>query len=113
MFNPFRRATPEEKERARLVALLANSRSTEGQLTDSVEQLLYFTYEVRGVTYHAAQDVSAIEGADPGRFATLLGPVTVRYSTSNPANSMVLSQNWSGIDRNEIKGNKNNAEPNA
>ncbi len=104
MFNLFRRATPEEKERLRLETLLKNSRSIEGMLTDSVEHLLYFTYEVRGVTYHAAQDVSAIEGADPVRFGNLLGPITVRYSTTNPANSMVLSQNWSGLERNEIKG---------
>lgn len=111
MFNLFRRDTPDEKERARLSALLKNSRSIEGMLTDTEANLLYFTYEVRGVTYSAAQDVSAIEGADPDRYRQLLGPVTVRYSTSNPANSMVLSPEWSGLERNEIKGTNKYAEP--
>jgi len=112
MFNWFWRSTPEEKERARLAALLMNSRSTEGMLTDSNQGLLYFTYEVRGVTYHAAQDVKAFEGADPDRFSLQMGSVTVRYSTKNPANSMVLSQNWSGLQRNEIKGTNDHAKPN-
>jgi hypothetical protein len=111
MFNFFRRATPEEKERLRLAALLKNSRSIEGNLTDTTGSLLYYTYEVRGVTYHAAQDVAAIEGADMGIFNQQLGPVTVRYSTTNPANSMVLSQEWSGFKRNQIRGTKPYVEP--
>jgi hypothetical protein len=102
MFQWLRRATPEDKERARLVALLNNSRSIEGMLTDFVDTILYFTYEVRGVTYHAAQDVSVIAGTDPTQFHNQLGPVTVRYSTTNPANSMVISQQWSGFIRNQI-----------
>lgn len=106
MFDWFRRQTPEEKERARLRALFVNSRSVEGMLTESVDGLLHFTYEVRGVTYHAAQDVRVIDGADTNRLAYFLGPVTVRYSTTNPANSMVLSQEWSGLDKNETRGNQ-------
>jgi hypothetical protein len=111
MFNLFRRATPEDRERARLEALLKNSRSIEGTLTDKAESLVYFTYEVRGVTYHAAQDVSVIPGAAARMGSQNLGPVTVRYSTTNPANSMVLSQDWSGLNRNESKGTKHYAEP--
>lgn len=109
MFGWFRRPTPEDKERARLDALLKNSRSIEGMLTETTESLLFFTYEVRGVTYHAAQDVSVIEGVDASRYSELLGPVTVRYSNTNPANSMVLSKNWSGFEINEIKGTNPNA----
>lgn len=113
MFKLFRRASPEEKERSRLAALLKNSRSIEGYLTDTTASLLYFTYEVRGVTYHAAQDVTCIEGAETDRYNPQLGPVTVRYSTTNPANSMVLSKEWNGLKRNEIKGTKPYVEPHA
>lgn len=111
MLKLFRRATPEDRERARLDALLKNSRSIEGTLNDKVESLVYFTYEVRGVTYHAAQDVSVIEGAVSRLGSQNLGPVTVRYSTTNPANSMVLSQSWSGLNRNLSQGTNYYAEP--
>ncbi len=113
MFGLFRRPSPEEQERTRLDALLKNSRSIEGILTDTSESLLFFTYEVRGVTYHAAQDVSMIEGADALAIDPQPGPVTVRYSNSNPANSMVMSKNWSGFKRNEIKGANSYDEPHA
>jgi len=109
MYNPFRRATPEEKERARIEALLKNCRNIEGMLTDTAEPLVYFTYEVRGVTYHAAQDVSAIVGADLVQFGNSLGPVTVRYSTSNPANSIIFAKDWNGLKKNEIKGTSKHA----
>lgn len=113
MLHLFRRATPESKERARLAALDSNSRSIEGTLTDETEGVLYFTYEVRGVTYHAAQDVKLIGGAADGPQDYCLGPITVRYSTTNPANSMVLSQQWSGLRNEKRKGMKVHAEPHA
>jgi hypothetical protein len=97
MLSLFRRASPEEKERQRLEALLLNSRSIEGTLTGVEDSLLFYTYEVGGVTYDASQDSSVLEGAAKALLDVQLGAVTVRYATTNPANSIVLSTGWSGI----------------
>jgi hypothetical protein len=101
MFNLFRRATPEEKERARCNALARMSpdkcRGIEGQVIDFNETTLFFSYEVRGVIYNASQDLSVYPGAVPQDPGCLLGPVTVRYSTLNPANSLIVASDWSGF----------------
>jgi hypothetical protein len=97
MLSLFRRATLEEKERQRCEALLANSRSIEGTLTDVGDNYLFYTYEVGGVSYHASQDVSVLDCAASQPLGNHLGPVTVRYARTNPANSMVMSKNWSGL----------------
>lgn len=87
MFHFFRKPDPEQKERDRQAALLAHGRAVEGFLTDRSGNAVYYTYQVRGVTYTAAQDFQLPAGTEPEH---LLGAVTVRYSPKNPANSMVL-----------------------
>jgi hypothetical protein len=52
---------------------------------------------VNGVEYSATQDVSSILEHLPGPAAALAGPVTVKYIPGNPANSIVVSEEWSGL----------------
>lgn len=93
-----RRITPEERERRRLEELLRVGRSGDGLLTDVREDgVLEYTYDVRGITYAAAQDVSAVKDRLPPEAWTLIGPATVRYLPANPANSMLFSTEWSGL----------------
>jgi hypothetical protein len=51
---------------------------------------------VRGVEYTASQDVSRLRQYMPRDLSTI-GPVFVKYDAHNPANSIVLAENWSGI----------------
>lgn len=92
-----RRLTPAEKERRRRLALNRWQRTAEGLVTDAGPDLIHYQYELRGVAYSASQDVTALRHLlppDPGR---LIGPVHVKYDPKNPANSIILCEEWSGL----------------
>jgi hypothetical protein len=60
-------------------------------------QLVYYTYSISGVTYETAQDVTGLEqrlvleGVVAGQSAS------VKYDPSNPSNSILLADDWSGL----------------
>ncbi len=91
------RLTPAERERRRRVTLNQGRRTAEGFITEAGPELIYYQYEVQGVTYFASQDVTSLVAllpADPGR---LIGSVGVKFDPRNPANSIVLCEQWSGL----------------
>ncbi len=91
------RIPPEELERRRRKILTANGKMGDASLIDYREGHLFYSYDVRGVRYTASQDVTLFQvqlPADPG---VLSGPVAVRYDPKNPANSIVISEDWSGL----------------
>ena len=93
-----RRVAPDERERLRLAELLEIGRTGDGILTDVREDgVLEYTYDVRGIAYAASQDISSVREKLPPEPWTLIGPVTIKYLPRNPANSMVLSGEWSGL----------------
>ena len=107
VFLARRRVAPEERERRRLAELLAEGRTGDGLLTDVREDgILEYTYDVRGVTYNASQDISALRERLPPEPWTLIGPATIKYMPRNPANSMVMSGEWSGLRTKASKGEK-------
>ena len=92
-----RRRTPEEIERARRLNLSARGRIVEAEITDIHGALVGYSYDVSGVTYHVVQDLTPFLDVLPRDATLLLGPATVKYSTGNPANSILVSEGWSGI----------------
>ena len=58
---------------------------------------LYYSYRVRGTEYNAAQDISAVRDRLPEDTAGLIGSAMVKYEPGNPANSIVVSEEWSGL----------------
>jgi hypothetical protein len=92
-----RRVSPDEAERLRRLDVGTHGRLLEGMVTDVHENTVYFTYSVRGVEYQAAQDLSRLLDKVPGAMHTLIGPVTLKYIANNPANSVVLCEQWSGL----------------
>jgi hypothetical protein len=89
--------TPEELERARRVDVSRNGRMTDAVLTDAQGSMLYYTYSARGMTYLASQDISALRASLPDDLMHVVGPAAVKYMTQNPANSIVVCEEWSGI----------------
>jgi hypothetical protein len=61
------------------------------------QKLLYYTYSISGVTYETAQDITGLEEqAHLGR--VIAGqPASVKYDPSNPSNSILLADDWSGL----------------
>ena len=54
----------------------------------------FYSYDVRGVEYTASQDISRFT-VPTGFFG--LGAVCVKYDPRNPANSIVVAEEWSGL----------------
>jgi hypothetical protein len=90
------RISPDEKERRRRLMLLSAGKRGDANLVEIREGLLIYSYLVRGVEYTASQDVSKLALFVPGDVASL-GAICVRYDPRNPANSIVLAEEWSGL----------------
>jgi hypothetical protein len=65
-------------------------------LVDVREDVIFFSYSVRGVEYTASQDVSTLKDQVPTDLSEVLA-VGVKYLPQNPANSIVLAEEWSGL----------------
>ena len=74
-----------------------SQRTTEGLITEVSEDLIHYQYELRGVAYFASQDVSTLRERLPEDPSRLIGRASVKYDPRNPANSIVLSEDWSGL----------------
>lgn len=98
-----RRPTPEERERVRRLTVNRNGRMGDGNVTDISENVIYFSYKVRGVEYMASQDITALHDRLPSDPSVLIGPVTLKYLPTNPVESIVLCEEWSGFRTKENK----------
>ena len=90
------RISPEERERQRRAQLVSTGKMGDSTLTEVRENLLVYAYVVRGVEYIASQDVSNLRDRVPADLASLTS-VLVRYDPRNPANSIVLAEEWTGL----------------
>jgi hypothetical protein len=97
-----RRETSEGRERQRRLLINERGRLSDGFVTDVSAGAIFYAYNVAGVEYHTAQDVTHLAEFLPPDSQRLIGPVTLKYSPRNPGNSIVICENWSGL-RNSIK----------
>ena len=100
-----RKKDPAEIERLRRTGLGRTGRITSGEVTGLMEPeggstaplMLVYRYDIAGVTYEVAQDVSALP-AVAARAARLVGrAISVKYEMKHPSNSIVVCEEWSGI----------------
>lgn len=92
-----RRETPEKRERQRRLSVNARGRLGDGIVTDSGAIAIHYSYAVGGVEYRASQDVTQLSKFLPPDPERLIGPVTLKYSPRNAANSIVVCEVWSGL----------------
>jgi hypothetical protein len=52
---------------------------------------------VHGVVYEGSQDVSQLRGQIPAEPQRLIGPASLKYQPRNPANSIIVCEEWSGL----------------
>ena len=90
------RVSAEERERRRRAMLVAQGKMGDATLVEIREDLVFYSYSVRGVEYIASQDVSAIKRQLPGDLSAV-GSISVKYDARNPANSIVMAEEWCGI----------------
>jgi hypothetical protein len=101
-----RRKTPDELEQERRMHISEIGRITDGTVVDVNEmqtntagelQLLIYHYDVAGVSYEASQDVSALRHMVDLHSCRSGLMTSIKYDPSNPGNSIVIAENWSGL----------------
>jgi len=90
------RVTPEERERRRREGLVMAGKMGDATLVEVHENVLLYSYDVRGMEYTASQDVANLKDYMPADLSKL-GSVSVKYDARNPANSILLAERWSGL----------------
>jgi hypothetical protein len=101
----WRRKSPEEIERERRLDVNRRGRIAVGHVVDVVEsdgtpapgRLIVYTYEVAGVTYEAAQDISALPQVAAAAHGLAGQTASVKYDPRRPANSIIACEQWCGI----------------
>ena len=66
-------------------------------ITEASDTLIYYQYSVHGVQYAASQDISALRDRLPDDPERLIGLAHLKYAVRNPANSILLCEEWSGL----------------
>lgn len=95
---PGSRTPPAERERRRRLLVNARGRTGNATILEVREGMLWYQYPVGGVDYTASQDISALRELLPEDPSTLIAaPATLKYLAHNPANSIVVCEEWSGL----------------
>jgi hypothetical protein len=93
-----RKLTPAERERRRRLSVNAHGRTANAMITEYHDGIICYTYSISGGEYTAFQDVTALSEFLPEDPATLIEtPTTMKYMPRNPANSIVVCEEWSGL----------------
>ena len=88
---------PEKRERKRRQQVHQTGRLGDALITEANETTLYYSYTVRGVQYTASQDVTALLNRLPSEAERMIGIASLKYSPKNPANSILVCEEWSGL----------------
>ena len=99
------RPTPAELERRRRAQIHQAGKMGDGEIVDVERESssIVYSYSVAGVVYTASQDLTALQASIPADAMTMVGPVSIKFDPRNPANSIVICEDWSGL-RNKSTG---------
>lgn len=115
--------SPEELERKRRLRINQIGRIVEGQVTELIElpaeeaqkrgflqfaaktknvvngarKMVCYSYSISGVTYETAQDVTGLEQRVHLQKLAAGQSASVKYNPSNPSDSILVADDWSGI----------------
>ena len=85
------------RERRRRATVNQYGRLGDALITEVVAQTIFYSYSLSGVVYTASQDVSDLQEILPDEPERLVGPVSLKYIPRNPANSIIMCEQWSGL----------------
>jgi hypothetical protein len=78
-------------------ALVANRHGNGSSASGVLPKLLFYTYSISGVTYETAQDITGLEEQLHLDRVAAGQTASVKYDPSNPSNSILLADDWSGL----------------
>lgn len=84
-------ATPPE-EKTKSARQPAQREASDGQ-----RKLVGYSYSISGVSYETAQDVTGLEERAALHNLAAGQPASVKYDPSNPSNSILIADDWSGL----------------
>jgi hypothetical protein len=82
---------PDEQ---RVMGVFKKSNGGESNVT---RQMICYSYSISGVTYETAQDVTGLEARVMPHKLIAGQPASVKYDPSNPSNSILIGDDWSGL----------------
>jgi hypothetical protein len=92
------RRKPKDKEKHRRLEVNLNGRLGDATITDIAEDAIFYEYSVAGLTYTASQDITQLQEMIPADRHRLIGrPASLKYAAQNPANSILVCEEWSGL----------------
>ena len=71
--------------------------SGSGSGGSGMRRLVRYSYSIAGVTYETAQDVTGLEERLCLERIASGQPASVKYDPSNPSNSILVADDWSGL----------------
>lgn len=89
--------SPEKREQKRRLSLNRMGRLGDAMVNEVTETTLYYSYSIRGVQYSASQDITSLRHRLPAEPARVMGVANLKYATNNPANSILICEDWSGL----------------
>ncbi len=98
--------TPQQMEQERRARINTFGRITDGTVIDVREttsdgdggmQLLIYQYDVAGVQYECSQDVTYLRHRVDLHSCKLGIATSVKYDPQNPGDSIVVSEDWTGL----------------
>ena len=89
--------TPEKRERKRRLSVNRLGRLGDALITEASDAAIYYSYSIRGVQYTASQDVSSLREQLPIEPERLIGIASLKYDPRNPANSILICEEWKGL----------------
>ena len=97
--NKYLKSRPDarELERRRRTGLHTRGKVGDANLLEFREHVVVYSYAVRGVEYVASQDLSDLQPLLPPDLWSTVGPASIKYDPRNPANSILLCEQWSGL----------------
>ena len=69
----------------------------EAAAASGLRRLVRYSYSIAGVTYETAQDVTGLEERLCLERLAAGQPASVKYDPSNPSNSILVADDWSGL----------------
>lgn len=87
----------EKRERRRRTLVNRGGRLGDALITGFTGTLLHYSYSVHGVEYSASQEVGALRDRLPEDLGNLVGMAQLKYLAKNPANSILVCEEWSGM----------------
>lgn len=68
-----------------------------GNKSNDARTLVVYSYSISGVNYQTAQDVTGYEERACLNKLVAGQPASVKYDPANPSNSILISDDWSGL----------------